>query len=115
MNIVIQPYEIVQGDHGAQLNFVVVDGNGDIVDLTGASLSLAAQDANDPTQTNLTLSGSVQVDVATSGTCHYTTAVGDFPNPGTFNAQLTIASGGNSITAPNITIIVLPSLPALNN
>ena len=114
--MVIQPYEIVQGNYGQQLDFVIVDGQGNVVDLTGATLTLKAQDANDPTQTDLTLTGSITVDNATAGICHYTAAIGDFPNPGTFLAQIDVTvSGVSLISVPGITIIVMPGLPRQNN
>jgi hypothetical protein len=112
----IQPYYIVQGNYGVQFDFVVIDGQGNIVNLTGASLTFKAQDANDPTQTDLPLTGSMVIDSATAGTCHYLVANGDFPNPGTFNAQIDITpSGGGLISIPNLTVIVKPGLPQANN
>lgn len=115
--MLIQPYEIVQGNYGQQLDFVIVDGQGNVVNLTGAALNLKAQDANDPSQTDLTLNGNpMTVDNAEAGVCHYTAAIGDFPNPGTFLAQIDVTvSGVSLISVPGITIIVLPGLPRQNN
>ena len=110
--MIIQPFEVVQGNYGQQLNFVVVDGQGNIVNLTGATLTLKAQAANDPTQTDLTLAGSMSIDSATAGTCHYTVGNGDFSNPGIFLAQIDVSVPATSVVSiPGITIIVLPSLP----
>jgi hypothetical protein len=114
--MIIQPYTIVQGNYNVQLDFAVVDGQGDVVDLTGASLTFKAQDANDPTQTDLALSGSMVIDDAPAGTCHYLVAEGDFPDPGTFRAQIDIVpSAGGLISVPDITVVVRPGLPQKNN
>jgi hypothetical protein len=114
--MIIQPYTIVQGNYDVQLDFVVVDGQGNAVNLTGATLVLRVQSANDPTQTDLTLGGSMVIDSPTAGTCHYLVAQGDFPNPGTFLAQIDIEpSAGGVISVPGITILVVPGLPKSNN
>ena len=116
MSIVIQPYTIVQGNYGQQLDFVVVDGQNNPVNLSGATVVLHVQRADDPTNTLLTLGGNITVDNAALGTCHYTVAVGDFPSPGKYLGELVVSSSGSySISAPGIVILVQPSLPQSNN
>ncbi len=111
----IQPIQIVQSDYGYQIPFTLQDGNGNAVDLTGASLVITVQDSQDPTTTAL-FSGSMTVDVAASGTCHYTVASGNFPNPGNFLAQITATwSNTEVLTWAGIKIIVQPKLPRANN
>jgi hypothetical protein len=108
----IQPQVIVQNDYGYQIPFTLEDGNGNPVNLSGASLTLKAQSAQDPTDTNLTLSGSMAIDSASAGTCHYTVANGDFPNPGTL-LTMVVATWSSSETLSWIgpQLIVKPSLP----
>jgi len=56
------------------------------------------------------------VDNGPAGTCHYTVASGNFPNPGTFLAQVTGTwSSSEVLTWSGITIIVEPKLPKSNN
>jgi BppU N-terminal domain len=115
--MLIQPFEILQGNYGQTLNFVVTDGQGNIVNLTGASLNFKVQAADDPDETDVNLGGNpMTIDNPTSGTCHYTVAQGDFPNPGKFLAQIDVTVADASlISATGITINVLPGLPKANN
>jgi hypothetical protein len=116
MNQVIQPYQIVQNNYGQKLDFTIVDGQGNVVDLTGAAVTLKVQRADDPTNSLLALGGSVTIDAAAQGTCHYTVAQGDFTSPGKYLGELVVAvSGVSSISAPGIVILVQPTLPQTNN
>jgi|ERR1700733_8264126 len=110
----LQPYYVTQGAYGYELPFTLEDGNGDPVDLTDAVLTLTVQDSQDPTDTAL-FTGGMTVDGASGGTCHYTVASGNFPNPGTFPAEITATWSNESITWPSVKIIVEPSLPKSNN
>lgn len=111
----IQPQVVTQGDYGYELPFTLEDGSGDAVSLSGiTSLALTVQDSQDPTGTAL-FTGSMTVDNASEGTCHYTVASGNFPNPGTFLAQITAAWSGEQLTWNGIKIIVVPALPKSNN
>lgn len=112
----IQPQLIVQNDYGYQIPFLLEDGNGNPVNLTSASLTLKVQSAQDPTDTDLTLSGSMTIDSATAGTCHYTVANGDFPNPGTFNTMVVaVWSSTETLSWIGPQLIVKPALPRVNN
>jgi len=116
MNTVVQPLEIVQANFGMALPFTLLDGNGNAINLSGLTLTLVVQDANDPTQTNLTLGGNpMTIDNATSGLCHYTVAAGDFPNVGTFLCQIVLTTSGLQETIQGPNIVVLPALPRQNN
>lgn len=116
MSQVIQPYEIIQGNYGQKLDFTIVDGEGNAVDLTGASIALKVQNSQDENQTLLTLNGSVSIDDAAAGKCHYTVGQDDFATPGKYLGELVISvSGVSSISAPGIVIIVYPTLPRTNN
>jgi hypothetical protein len=112
----IQPQIIVQSDYGYELPFTLQDANGNAVNLTGTSLAFKVQSAQDQTQTDLTLSGSMTIDSAVAGTCHYTVGSGDFPNPGTFNTMIVATWSSSEVlswTGPQL--IVNPSLPKSNN
>lgn len=111
-----QPQQIVQNDYGYNIPFTLEDGNGNAVNLTGATLSFKVQSAQDPNQTLLTQTGVMTIDSPTAGTCHYTPAVGDFPNPGTFIAAITATwSSSEVLTWSGIQIVVIPALPVFNN
>jgi hypothetical protein len=113
--MILQPLIVGQNDYGYELPFTLEDGNGDAVDVSVASLSIAVQDSQDPTQTDL-FTGAMVVDSGPDGTCHYTVANGNFPTPGTFLAQITATwSGTEALTWSGITIIVTPKLPKANN
>jgi hypothetical protein len=112
----IQPIQIVQNDYGYKMPFTLTDGNGNPVDLTGATLSFKVQSAQDPSQALLTQSGAMAIDVAASGTCHFTPATGDFPSPGTFVVAITATwSASEVLTWSGIQIVVVPALPTFNN
>jgi hypothetical protein len=107
----IQPQQIVENDYGYLIPFTLLDGNSSPVNLTGASLTLKVQSAQDPTATDLVLTGSMAIDSATAGTCHYTVANGDFPNPGTFLTMVVATFAGEVLTWVGPNLIVLPVLP----
>lgn len=109
--MIIQPIEVNQGDYGYELGpWTLEDGNGDAQDLTGATLLLNVQDSQDPTDT-LLFSGTITVDTPAAGLVHYAVAQGNFPNPGTFLAQIVANYSGEKVSWPTFKIIVLPSLP----
>jgi hypothetical protein len=113
--MILQPQIVGQGDFGYELPFTLEDGNGNAVNLTGASLEFTVQDSQDPDAAAL-FTGSMTIDSATAGTCHYTVASGNFPNPGTFLGQVTATwSTSEVLTWSGITILVEPKLPKTNN
>lgn len=114
--MIIQPLQIVQNDFGYELPFTLQDGDGVAVNLTGASLVLKVQSAQDASESLVALGGSMAIDNATTGACHYTPASGDFPNPGKFVAAITATwSSSEALTWSGIQIIVIPALPVANN
>src|SRR4051794_35339249 len=110
--MILQPQIVAQNDYGYQLPFTLEDGNGNAVNLTGISaLTLTVQDSQDPTGTAL-FTGAITVDSATLGIAHYTVASGNFPNPGTFLAQIAATwTSSEALTWTGIKIIVEPTLP----
>jgi hypothetical protein len=111
----LQPLQIVQNDYGYEIPFVLQDSLGNPVNLSGARLSLEVQSAQDPTRTLVTLGGSMTIDSASGGTCHYTVATGDFANPGTLLAQLSVTFGNETISWGGFQIIAMPALPKTIN
>jgi hypothetical protein len=111
----LQPLQIVQNDYGYEIPFVLQDSLGNAVNLAGARLSLEVQAAQDPTKTLIALLGSMTIDSASDGTCHYTVASGDFTNSGTFLAQLSVKFGNETISWGGFQIIVMPALPKTIN
>jgi hypothetical protein len=113
--MIVQPIQITENDYGYEIPFTLQDALGNPVDLTGANLTLSIQSAQDPSDTLLTLNGSMSLDNATAGTCHYTVAVSDFTNPGTYLAQISAAYGSETISWGGFQIVVLPALPKTIN
>ncbi len=112
--MILQPQIVGQNDYGYQLPFTLQDGNGNPVNLTGASLVLDVQYSQDNSGT-LLFSGAMAIDSASTGTCHYTVGSGDFPTAGTFLAQVTATWPSSEVlTWSGITIIVEPKLPKTN-
>jgi hypothetical protein len=113
--MIVQPIEVIQNDYGYNLGpFNLEDGNGDVQDLTGASVKILVQDAQDPSNT-LLFQGVMVVDSAVNGICHYVVATGNFPQPGTFNYSIQASYGGAPTTWGTYQIIVKPALPQAHN
>lgn len=113
--MILQPIEITQNNYGQEIPFTLLDGSGNPVNLSGVTLTLKVQDSQDANGTLLPLTGSVTVDSAVNGTCHYTIANGDFTYPATFRAELVATFPNGPVSFSGIQIIVLPSLPQTNN
>jgi hypothetical protein len=113
--MIVQPIQVIQNDYGYQLGpFNLQDANGDAQDLTAAILKIRVQDAQDPTNA-LLFEGTMVVDSAAHGICHYNVVTGNFPVPGTFNFSIQVTYSGAPITWGTYQIIVKPSLPQANN
>jgi hypothetical protein len=111
----LQPLQIVQNDYGYEIPFVLQDSLGNPVNLSGARLVLEVQSAQDPTHTLVTLDGSITIDSASGGTCHYAVANGDFSNPGTLLAQPSLVYGNETLSWGGLQLIVMPTLPKTIN
>ena len=110
MSQIIQPIVITQNDYGYQIPFTLEDGNGNALNLTGASLSFKVQSAQDPTGA-LIFSNPMVIDSPTAGTCHYLVQSTDFISPGTYLAQIAVTYSGQVVSYSGIQIIVQPALP----
>jgi hypothetical protein len=112
--MILQPQIVGQGDYGYQLPFTLQDGNGNAVNLSGAALVINVQDSQDGSDA-LLFSGSMTIDGASTGTCHYTVTQGNFPSPGTFLAQIVATWPSTEVlTWTGVKIIVEPQLPRVN-
>lgn len=114
MSQIIQPIVITQNDYGYQIPFTLEDGNGNALNLTGASLSFKVQSAQDPTAT-LIFSNPMVIDTPTAGTCHYLVQSTDFVSPGTYLAQIVVSFTGQAVSYSGIQIVVQPALPKAIN
>jgi len=113
----IQPQVVTQNDFGQSLPYTLQDGSQNPVDLTGATVQIKVQNSQDPTDT-LKFTGTLTIDSAAQGTCHYVVASGNFDTPGVFLATITATWGTPATkvqTWPTFQIIVQPSLPNAAN
>lgn len=100
---------IVQSDVGYNLNFTLQDNAGAAIDLSGATLALKVQLIG---ATTVKFTGVMAIDVAASGTCHYTVAATDFDVEGRYYAEIVITYPSTEVlTYPNILIVAAPKLP----
>lgn len=101
----------VQGDLYTNIDFVLQDYNGNVVNLTGFALTFNAQ-ADGISGLNFT--GSMVIDGATLGQCHYTPTAGNFSVTGNYLCQIVAvnSSSGQKETWNGIQAIVWPRLPA---
>ena len=75
---------IPKGTYGVNLHFVVYDNDGTVHDLTDLTVTFKVWKQG---QTAI-VSGTCTIDVAASGTCHYTIADGDFDTVGQYLWEL---------------------------
>lgn len=108
--------EVVQNDQLYNEHFTLNDADGNPIDITGCTLTLKVQAAQDRSET-LKFSGSMTIVLATAGTCYYTVQPTDFDTVGTFNAEILVAyaftppAEQKKIRYTDIQIVVRPSLP----
>ena len=102
--------KVVKGDKGYQVEFALQDANGNVYDLTAASLTFRAQKQGEATAT---VEGSMSIVVANEGTCTYTVADGDFAESGLWYAEIeaNYGSGSQIVTWNDIVVEVKPELP----
>ena len=83
---------VKKSDYGFDLNFTVYDSDGTVRDLTDYTVSLKVWDARDPD--TLIVDEECTVDVAASGTCHYTVQDGDFDTKKEYHYELELEKTG---------------------
>jgi hypothetical protein len=108
------PIKVVQNDYGYQIPFTLEDGNGNPVSLSGATLVLKVQSAQDPSDT-LVFQNGMTIDNASAGTCHYTVGSSDFPTPGTLLVSIVATYSTEVLSWSGAQIIVIPALPQSMN
>ena len=93
----------VVSDQGYQLNFICTDNSGNLVNITGGSITLNAQLESDPA---VQVSGAMGITSGPAGTCYYLLTGTDFQVYGTYNAQIVVSlsSGTEVMTFNGITI-----------
>jgi hypothetical protein len=89
--------EITQGDYGFDLNFTLTGSDGTALNLTGAT-SVKFKMALIGTNTNK-VNAECTVDVAASGTCHYTMVSGDTDTIGDYNWEIQVTYATKLVTA----------------
>lgn len=100
---------IVQGDSGYNLSFTLVDSSNNAINLTSATLAIKVQQVG---QDTVKFTGSMVVDSATLGTCHYIVQATDFDQEGRYYAEIQVTYGtGELLTYSNLVIIAAPKLP----
>ena len=83
---------IPQYDKGFNLAFTVTDSTATAYNLTGYTVKLKVWEEGIPT--TFIVNGSITVDVAASGTCHYTIVADDFNSIATYLAELELTKAG---------------------
>ena len=83
---------VPKGDKGYNLNFTVKDSAGAAYNLTGYTVTLKVWEAG--VSGTLILSGACSIDVAASGTCHYTITATDFTSVADYKMELELTKSG---------------------
>lgn len=90
--MVMADLTIPQGDKGFNLNFTVKDSDDAAYDLTNYTVTLKVWKPGVPG--TLILEEACTVDVAASGTCHYTVQAGDFDSRAKYKMELELTKSG---------------------
>jgi len=106
----VKVIEVVQNDELYDIEFIVKDYSGTVVDLTDVSeIKLKAATVGG---TTLELDDDCTIVDAASGTCKYTVQSGELATVGLYHAELQITySGGKIITTKRFDIRVVKDLP----
>lgn len=101
---------VVQGDKSYLLNFTLTDAAGNVVNLTGATLTFNGQSVADP---SASFAGAMAIVSAPAGTCYYQVQDTDFAVPGNWNAQIVAlySGSGEKITFADILVSVEARIP----
>jgi hypothetical protein len=85
---------IPSGDKGYDLNFTVKDAEDEIKDLTDYTVTLKVWKPGKTSADDLIVSDTCDIDVAASGTCHYTIQSGDFDSRAKYKMELELSKTG---------------------
>jgi len=97
---------IVAGDYGFDMNFTVTDSDGAALNLTSVS-SVLFKTRIQGTSGEAALIGSCTIDVAASGTCHYTVEENDMDDVGRFEWELEAIYSNKKLTSLGSEAIVI--------
>lgn len=100
---------VFKGDKQYDINFNLQDANGNVIDITGATLVLKAQKEG---KVALKFSGAMSILSGPAGTCKYTVQATDFDDIGRYYAEIEITfTDGKIITLGDIVINCVSDLP----
>lgn len=85
---------IPKGDYGQNLNFTCKDADDNAINLDGYTVTLKLW--RPATPGTLVLNEECDIDVAASGTCHYTVQAEDFDDAVTYIGELELTKSGGS-------------------
>jgi len=104
--------KLVRGDTNYNIEFIIKDAEGSVIDLTNATVVLKMQSYQGGDLV-VNLTGEIPMETQTSGVCKFVITDQFQDLTGEFQAEIQITySGGKVITAPNISIKVIPDLPS---
>lgn len=95
---------VKKGDYGYNLNFTVKDSDGAAFNLTSYTITFKVWTQGKPG--TLLVNAACTIDVAASGTCHYTIVDGDFPIAAVYKWELELTKTGvkDSTESANLTV-----------
>jgi hypothetical protein len=101
---------VVEGDKGYQINFTCQDSQGNVVNLSGATLTFNAQLDSDG---SIQSSNAMGLITPSSGTCYYQLIGTEFPVVGTYNCQIvaSYSSGSEILTFDGIQVAATARIP----
>lgn len=96
-----------KGDYGHNLNFTCQDNSGTAINLSGYTVTLKLW--RPATPGTLVLDKECTIDVAASGTCHYTVQNEDFDTAETYAGELELTATGKVESLIPVRVIVTES------
>lgn len=100
---------ITQDDFGFAWNFTLTDSQGNVVDLTNASVFFSFELISDPT---VSFSNAMSITNPTAGTCQYIVQQNDFIVAGTYSALIKVEYASSEVVSfAGITVQVNPIIP----
>jgi len=98
---------VATDDYGYSIPFVVQDSTATAFDITDYTVTLKVWAPSDPT--TYIIDETCTQDTPASGTCHYTTADGDFDTAGTYLGKLLLTKTGESLSTEQFVLVVQTS------
>ena len=102
--------QVVANDYGYDLEFQILDAEGNAVDLTG--LVSGKVKIYEPGASSAKVNASITVVDTENGLCRYQVKEGDFDVAGkTYHVEIELTYSSKVVTAKGVTIKVLPEAP----